>query len=236
MKMKTTKNFLSAAIIAALLIMLWGCSEGGDTTSESAENSEHLQTENQPEPEFMGAVGSVISLGFDRNAPQPDFRAATAELIGSLRNADRNDSFRRHLSEITEFYHPRVEIDGFELFGVTILGSVFDYHYAPPGLTDDSIVVSIVRSDAVFGNVPASPTIEDLAEAFSGEIRSGLVYRDDGDSFAVVDLLGDTWFFIQVFDKSNDFEFIRDIAARLVNTAELVDVEQELEVLRQSER
>jgi hypothetical protein len=63
----------------------------------------------------------------------------------------------------------------------------------------------------------------------------GMVYDDSPFGGSIYAQIGNTWFSIVDYEAMFDYEFMRDVALRVIETSEPVDVEQELDRIRQSE-
>jgi hypothetical protein len=216
---------LSAVTATALLV---GCGGKDDVTIEHSR-----------------AVGTTLFV-----SENGDLREAITNEIEMARTMNRNELERNsnasnhdvnRVAEITEFYFPSIEIEGFELHNAAIFDSTLIFTYAPLNTTRD--VVSIVPTIRIFvgrpewdrkqgGDIFHDTVRESVESGFGRLTESGMMYAEDGLIFA---RLGDTTLRIDVPAELNRYEFLRDIALQIIDTAELVDVEQELEVLRRNE-
>jgi hypothetical protein len=139
------------------------------------------------------------------------------------------------ISEIEEFYLPAPEIHGFELYMVQVNPRFFFFDYVlentapyPNGgyPSDKTMTVSISRE---------SFTLYELWEDMSS---TNMVFEGDyihlsGFEKSMWSVMGDKIFNIAVpTDDLNDFDILRGIADELIRTAELVDVQYELDVMR----
>jgi hypothetical protein len=170
-----------------------------------------------------------------------DLRGAIADEVNVSRamsaaehRANGNRKYHR-VSEITEFYFPTVEIDGFELYSVAIFDSALVYIYASIERDNDfgigiggdkGIIISMGRPEwyEAYG----------ITDHFSDEARdahkegwgylteSGMIYAPNFSN--IVARLGDTSVRIDVPQELNTYEFLRDLALRVIETMELVTV------------
>jgi hypothetical protein len=248
------KKSLSLLCAAGLLLTLAACAESDTTLDPAAENrtappatestvaptepteSTVAPTEPNEEPQFCRTIGPIaIQLGDLRGATS--IRSALTEHIDTSRaiadgrmsadtvDADDSYSYSHHrIAEITEFYFPTIEIDGFELSSVTIFGSGFSFGYTPIGNREFNIntgvALNVTRTDEGLDDLPSSPTLEDLQKVFEGSrIADGLLFRPTG---GIVGLVGETWFTLTAHPLDDDAAI--DIATRFARTAERVTV------------
>jgi hypothetical protein len=207
-----------------------------DTTTAPPDHSATSPTTDPTEPDDEPHVSRrlppfVIHLGDLRGATS--IRDALVEHIGISKaiadgrmSADTvTDSYLysdHRIAEITEFYFPTIEIDGFELSSVTIRGGEFSFRYTPIGdrafNIDTGVALRVTRTDAEFDDVPNSPTLEDLQKVFvDSRIADGLLFRATGE---IVGVVGETWFTLITFPLDNDAAI--DIATRFAQTAERI--------------
>ncbi|MCL1831735.1 MAG: hypothetical protein FWG45_02340 [Oscillospiraceae bacterium] len=229
--MKTKKCFFTTVVATLLLVSLGGCSELQRNESDSSLAVDRVEASYAP----------LVILGSDRNAEKVDFKNELVAAIQSSRSMSKNDE--RHgtysinkISEITEFYFPTHEIDGFEMSCLGVLSGAFTFDYAPLNPTDEmldkngnycfsmdsAIQLSIVREGA-FDDIPSPPTLGSIARG-GGEIRGDFVYDDSPYHTLIAGLIGDTWFYMYVPKELNEFETLRDMANQVVKSAELVKV------------
>jgi hypothetical protein len=237
------KKSLSLLCAAGLLLTLAACAESDTPLDPAAENrtapsateSTTAPTEPDERPHVgISAMPFIIQLDDLRGATS--IRSALTEHIDTSRaiadermsvaDGDENTGLhsQHRVAEITEFYFPTIEIDGFELSAATILGGEFSFRYTPIGdrafNIDTGVVFRVTRTDAEFDDVPNSPTLEDLQKVFEGSrIADGLLFRPTGE---IVGLVGETWFTLTAHPLDDDAAI--DIATRFARTAERVTV------------
>jgi hypothetical protein len=152
------------------------------------------------------------------------------------------------ISEIPKFYSlDNLEIDGYKLYLVNITeGSLlfkfvpieeFDYEYVI-SLGTNNILIDVRRWEWWSENPVRSGEIcaADPLNSFARNSQWGHLTDDNmlykGDEITAQ--MGDTVFTIKVPYRLSDYEFLRDLALRVIATSELVDVEYELDVIRQN--
>jgi hypothetical protein len=227
------KKITMMVVSAMLLVTLIGCL--GLSVGETDNNREN-----------EGRAVSSYPLGISiRNNGDTNFKNELIEQIETSRNAVTNDSSywlysNNRISDITEFYFPELEFDGFELAFAEITSSIFGFYYAPIGqveeslnspghyLFDEGIQLSIVRTDAVVDDMLSSPTLSQLAAKLNGTIKDGFVYIESKYHNEIAGVIDDTWFFMYYPDELNDFKVLKEISRQLVETAELINVDKEI--------
>ena len=223
-----TRNLLGAAVAAAMLLaMFGGCRENAISPLNRAD-----------EPIPCSSLIAPISI---RGREIKDFKSA---IIGEI-NVSRSMSREEHqaysnyealmISEISEFYFPNVEIDGYKLIAVDVFGGVIIFYYVPLEVepyhdeffmdSSSPIVIHVRRQDNdidVFGVA----TEQAAREGWGRLTEDGMLYAA---KHASIDArMGDTSVRIDVPEKLNSYEYLRDLANQVIKTAELVDVEREL--------
>jgi len=238
---RTISLILTAAMLCTLLLtILSGCA------------NENNKTEKTQEYESACVAGITIN-----NFKNKDLKIAIIDEINisntmSEKERQEHGNYRAHkISDIKEFYYPGIEIDGYELSNVELLGGVFSFYYSPIKPDSESldkngdyffchstgIILSICRTDYKSDDMTYPVTIEQLAKMYKGEVKGDLIYVESLEDYKqyneVVGLLGDTWFNMYI-PKSVDFNTLPNIGRQLIKSAELVDVEHELDVMRNS--
>jgi hypothetical protein len=236
--MKAKRFYITAIAVMLLVAMLGGCatSQRPPETNDSGELSGDVAL-GLPMPVWIQCSKS----GDFKQEIIDTIKVSTAERTERATQQIQGDYVRHRTSSITEFYMPNVEIDGYELLDVVLLGQVFWFRYAPENpraeyldpsgnyyfcCCNSGIRITIKRLDSD-GNPPPNATIEQIAEAIGGfnsnaVIREGFPYAETLG--AIAGQLEKTWFDIIVPDKLNDFEFLRDLAMQVIKSAELVTV------------
>jgi hypothetical protein len=170
-----------------------------------------------------------------------DLRGTIADEVNASRamsvvehRADSGRSVNR-ISEITEFYFPTIEIDGFELYSVAIFDSALVYIYARIG-RDNDFGIGISGPDSITIFIDRTETLNEqgrvytFAELVENSVEQGFDYHTESrmlhspDSAIIVAPWGDTSVRIDVPQELNTYEFLRDLALRVIETMELVTV------------
>jgi hypothetical protein len=216
-----TKSFLGIVLSVALaMVSLVGCGN----KVENVQRGSNL------------VAGIVISANENTN-----FREAIANEVNASRamssaehRADSGRSANR-VSEITEFYFPTIEIDGFELHSVAIFDSAIFYMYAPIEIVG-YVEIAVGAERVVTIGVGREEWSEErgVVNLFDDVVRdahregwgylteSGMMYFQDSRN--IVAPWGNTIVRIDVPQELNTYEFLRDLALRVIETMELVTV------------
>ena len=154
------------------------------------------------------------------------------EVYGSAWPDGDYDSFSTSkISDISIFYFPTYEIDGFEMFSVAISEAGFNYYYAPieklradeayAFSNDDGIEIVIERSD--WRQTDAADFMNKIAEG-DGNIltEDNFVYSGGNHIFAQI---GDTVLRITVGDELANYKYLRELCINIIRTSELVTVQ-----------
>jgi len=244
--MKTKKSTFAMIIAVSMLLAIFsGCSEsvndeilnGDERATQPVNVQEHSETERE-------IMRTPVPFGIEID-DFTDLEAVVDEILEQIEIAEEISEgdeeygiYQIHrISDIEEFYVPTIEIDGFELRSVEVLGGAFLFYYVPTssdGVGVDRygaplfylglmIQLQIGRTD---GDVSFAKTIEEFAEVFNVDdlvIRDGFIYVEDNNLIA--GLMGETWFDMRVPYSLNNFETLRDLATQVVDSAELVVVD-----------
>jgi len=150
-------------------------------------------------------------------------------------------------SNIKAFYNPdNIKIDRYEMYKALLLGGSICYYYAPVDTVGDrsdfcfsdgkALVLQFKRFDYEFGDIPSPATIERLAEVFKGKVIDKDMAYAEGQDFQkyheFVGLIGETWFDIKA-PKSMDSDTLIKLGRQVIDTAELVNVQAELDAIKQ---
>ena len=236
-------NLAVIIVISILLVVLAGCSETYDNETPDDDRGTTAPitfvTDDQGY-EIHRTVPSGVGIHDITNLEElVDEILEHIEIAETITENDE-DYWRysgSNMADITEFYIPNIEIPGFELYNVGILGGVFVFSYVPTNLDgvefdregnpefsfSDTIRLSITRTD--YEDFPSSPTIEELASQFNVSdqvIRNGIVYMESINLIA--GLMGETCFTMRVPDSLNNFDTLHSLATQVVQSAELVVV------------
>ncbi|MDR2532139.1 MAG: hypothetical protein LBC82_04780 [Oscillospiraceae bacterium] len=242
------KTFVSAILVISILLSVILIFNGCSAQLNESEPDEVEITEAQEMPNIFTAI--VIEDVKDANYTREIINEINTSKLISENEHKYNDSYQAvRISNIKAFYSlNNFEIHGYELYKVLILGDTICYYYAPINSTADrsslcfsngsAILLQITRFDNRYGDIPSRVTIEQLAEIFDGQvIGNNLFFVEGSELFEYNELgglIGETWFAMKV-PKSVDFDVLCDIGAQLVVSAELVDVQAEIDIIRQSE-
>jgi len=246
-----TKRTVAIFILSILFVTLIGCSGTiNDIIDVVQENEIDTEQFNETQvPETRGGSRNppilTVNLSDSTNTKSEILNHINTSTISNNESSYYNLHSTLKISEIEKFYNlDNFNIEGFELNQVVIMGGVFGFYYAPSRFPmedyifdyDTGVHLQVIRHEFIEKDNPA--TIERLIGVFGSDGKVIL----DGDLFYVdtiynynmiVGLLKETYFFMYV-PKSIPFDSLPEIARQLVNTAELVDVQHELDVMRQS--
>jgi hypothetical protein len=215
--------------VMLLLFMFSGCAATDDDAGDSLEESE---------TSFAG-LPKPIAIGFGDELDSVGMRNELEELIRAAKTANRGDEnyalySQNRVSDIEEFFFPMLPTSCYKLVGIGVLGGGISFSYVSHDWVERNnhsagnyvsvISKSIVRSDAGLGDMPRSPSLENIARVFRGEIRDGLVYRENEHLTTIAGLIGDTWFYMYIPAEFGNFETMRESVHHAVETAELVTV------------
>jgi hypothetical protein len=180
------------------------------------------------------------------------FEMNKAQLMTDKEHKLYDDYKGVRISEIEEFYSlDNFKIGGFELYSTAIMGGVFIYHYAPinPPVEKldidgnyrfcytSGIQLQITRKD-IYEHYNEKPptTIKQVVKRFANiedvEVEGELFFGKATSFNRVGGLIGETWFDMHT-PKSIDLDSALQIGRDLIDSAELVNVQYELDVLRQ---
>jgi hypothetical protein len=237
--MKAKKHVTALFSVIALFLTLIGCAETENkevppaqtnkSAVQSTTNDSNLSNE---EKEIMVSVDwEPLSVNVTANS---NYKSLIFDEINTLQNNGDSRGI------ISSFYFPDVEIEGFELVKINISGQFVSYYYNPlrtngVRISDDycsgrGIMLMVDRSDFPYRFYE---TIEEFYESNSlngGVLRGEFVYNKTAKS--IYWFVDGVMFRISVPDELNDFEYLRDLAYQVIDSAELVDVQYELDVLR----
>jgi hypothetical protein len=222
--MKTRKVFL-AIFAMSIIALLSACSV------ENAPNAANISERNEPHITIGG-----VSVYADTDG---DFRSAIVNEIHATRSmntrelqANGNHSANR-IAEITEFYFPPAEIVGFELRRVIMSESSFGFSYIPEEESNvsaaeytEEIRVVIRRGEWYKEqNIDIFLTWVEQAqnESWGRLTECGNMLYSEKHSL-IVARMQDTTIRIDVPPELNTFEFLRDLALQVIETAELITV------------
>jgi hypothetical protein len=217
-----TKKCIIAIIVAmsSLTLMFSGCS---DPANNEVATTEKISVSIEP-----------IGITIDEDA---DFTEEVIKMIDGECDPDEQGLHSIHkVSEIEEFYNlDNLEIEGFELYSVSIDGDKIRYMYAPLNPNDSEwnprenyiwnystgIMISITREDEFDSSPPT-----DYTPWFRHTKEQGtLVTEMDGKGVVIR---------IPPTSKLNNREVLSELVDEIRGAAELVDVQYELDVRRQS--
>jgi len=160
--------------------------------------------------------------------------------IDNIRTAGGGaNAIHNKTSDIERFYLPPLKIDGFEFSSAHVDSRRFTFYYGLENVDywRPGIEVSITRIDVLNQNGGS-------VSFFNSSINQ---LRSQGHDYKVEDNLllvtrfnkvtgfvGDLYFTIRVPDHLNNYDFLCDLALQVINSAKLVDVQHELDVMRQA--
>jgi len=179
-----------------------------------------------------------------------DFKRAILEEINLSKtiSGDETQGYANHrihkISDIEEFYIPNIEIEGFELRVVGITEREFYFQYSPINPNDEDldmngnymfdfnsgVLMSIERPESWFNTSDSNEVFEERLEQVEqqgwGQIKDNIIYSENLGYFSFQ--MNNTIVKIRVLDSLNNYEYLRDLALQVINSAELVNVEHEL--------
>jgi len=133
---------------------------------------------------------------------------------------------------ISEFYFPAIDIDGFELYNVLVVTSGFGFNYHPADEPDKDMAYHSGDSIAIWIDRPEYFTDYDHLKSWMEQceeqninflLENGLMYVPRWNT--VMGQIDDICFTIRVPDNLNDFDFLRGLCLEMIDTAELVIIE-----------
>jgi hypothetical protein len=231
--MKTNK-FL-AAVLAAIVL---SATFAGCTKKDEPPVAEEHHGLTMPTNIWFDGSDDSVSRANPRQAIINEINISRS-MSRSEHQENGNNFVANRISEITEFYFPVLEIPEFELIRISMGSAGFIFHYAPI----DKSVVCPYYYDEIGIEVKISRPDFELPRTFEQFVEiNGLLLTADGFAYdewsnlcAIDGEINGVHFTVTSSQAFADYELLRDIALQIIDTAELVDVEQELEVLRQSE-
>jgi len=141
------------------------------------------------------------------------------------------------VSDLTEFYNlENFKIAGYQLDSIVIFVDGYVFQFIPiESLNNDDF---IMRSSSVVSismprleNTVGSPTAEELLRVWTNQAETqgygyltedNMLYKEYHSSISTI--MGDTVLYITVPDYLNTYEYLRDLAFQVIETAELVNV------------
>jgi len=233
------KKILALLLVATIAIPLGGCEqtlprETGDATidSETGDVSTDMPS---PHDDIAETTIFVSENG--------DLRSAMINEINMARTMDRetlekNTNAVAHeinkVAEMTEFYYPRVEIDGYELHRVDVDESAYVYMYAPVGADErlygvwESKVIRILVCRPE--NFREQSNTDIFRETVEYSVSTGFgILSEDGMLYSekhglIVALMEDTEIQVEVPPSLNSYDYLHSLARQVIDTAELVRV------------
>jgi hypothetical protein len=140
------------------------------------------------------------------------------------------------IPEIREFYFPTVEIPGHELYVAGVNPRIFFFHYAPldPNVrrydTEGNIceietpIVAIWIPRHCF--MPSAEAFKEMTRNFNDLvfIDENMIYSESSSILSLNVLVDNIWLIMTVPAGLYDLDFMRDIALKVIESAELVVV------------
>jgi len=227
--MKTAIKFIILVITIALFVPLVGCELEEEIEGEISIGVPPPSPFSIRIPEnvvdLRGEITNQLSLAYGR-----------AEMAQTMVTNNANENRERYLDEqhmryswnnvadLTEFYLVGVEIDGFELAGISIDRYAFSYWYHCIEESWDSIAIHINRLqypltyDEAWQGVKEQMLTRPGGGAYLTE--DGTVYVEITNS--IIARIGKDWFRMIVPDRINNFEFVHSLALEVIATHEVV--------------
>jgi len=246
------KTIISITLAIALLVSLCACSESGDNEvlaeQPPEEQTTPAKTEKEDESDITQLrVTTFYGVGFtaDEDGNYRNSILEEANIARLLSEEElENDSNQRQLElwNMEDFYClDNFKVDGLKLNHAQILGHVFNYYFAPNGEDNFGnfdiswIELRIMRTDKTQWE-GAPTTIEEHAQTYHHNLANTTIvdnlfviqYRDPLINYSRFGgLLGDTWFSAMI-PSSFDLDSAIELGRRLIATAELINVSEEL--------
>jgi hypothetical protein len=236
--MKIKKNIITITIVSAIfLVIVSGCTtkvnEINPAQSDELDNYKEFLDSNVP---------ITIKIDFGTN-----FKDEIIKLIEISKKNRKEDSenydnhFVNRISDINEFYSPTVEINGFIRHSVMTDGYALDYCYTPietqkseedndfnyyTGITIIITRKGWIRDESV--NQFEHTVKQGVEQGWGSLTEENLLYNKT--SRQITAPIGDnSCLIICVPEKLNNCESLRDLAFEVIETAELVVVEDYLQ-------
>jgi len=227
--MKTVRKFIMIISIA-LLTSLVGC--GLEYGAEAEDEVRVSVSAGVPSEFYIRLPENVMDLRGEITS-QLALAHEHAEMADAMGTNDSNGE--RYLDEqhmayswnnvadLTEFYLVGVDIDGFELAGISIGRYGFSYWYRCIMGLDGSITIHINRLEYPLTydeawQIVKEQVLQDPRGAYLTE--DGMIYSERvNDIFARI---GKDWFRMVVPDRVNNLEFVHSLALEVIATHEVV--------------
>ncbi|MDR2532135.1 MAG: hypothetical protein LBC82_04760 [Oscillospiraceae bacterium] len=244
--MKNKKNVFPVIIVMTVLFtFLCGCKSRNPEVNNG--NIMQLHEDEKIEVEFE--YQSLVI----RNINENGYKEELVNRINKYRTADEGSYeysifTRNNLADIKDFYFPLLKIDGYELFCVEVTSISLVFYYAPLNPNKENldkngdyffcynsgIEILIRRPEYVDAFDPLKSITEQLNQSgISYLSKEDIIYVESKND--VFSKIGNTWFSVKVPGELNTYEFLRNLALRTIETIELVDVQAEIDIIRQSE-
>jgi hypothetical protein len=148
------------------------------------------------------------------------------------------DSFYKdnRILELKEFYLPTIKIDGFELYRIEINSRNFRFLYASPGRDYEEMSQNYRHGSGFCVTISRPNTANYVAEyrkSVSENFHTQDWLRENGIIFItgsgiITVPMDDMSVSIEKLSKSNDYEYLRDLAFRVIDSVKLVNVDREI--------
>ena len=230
--MKTKRTFFAIIIaIAMALAALSGCSETGNEEINSFQSD--TSEEDSTEVREYGHAMKWVEIPVD---DEQDFEDEIIDIIDEFQDMNEHDEeydlySHNEIDNISEFYClDDLEIEGFKLYSSFITPAIFIYNFSlvDSTINDGSICIDILRPEQFPGVDLFEEAVEEFQEKGQGHVtEDDMLYIEEAG--LLIARLNDTILEIQTTTQLRNYEFMRDIALQIIETATPVDVEQELE-------
>ncbi|MCL2698273.1 MAG: hypothetical protein FWE74_09375 [Oscillospiraceae bacterium] len=216
-------------------------------TDESSLNiSQSIETQefsaDEPPSEQHYETSFSLETIVIRSADRGDLKSELIKEINDASGLRSDESLFLHynISDIKEFYYPEIELDGYELFLAEIMQYRFHFYFMPENPDsadldlngeyffsyDSGIEIAITRTETI---IDTPDPLKAIMEQYDGQRREylfedGLIYDEFFNT--ITGQIGDTWFYIVVPPKLNNYEFMRRLALQVIEAAELVVIRE----------
>jgi hypothetical protein len=246
------KKLLNLICVFSIIIALAGCS-----VPSNSETSKEETLSNEDDTAQLTEIEDLLPLPIPfvihgvtvSDVENGDFKTAMVDKLITARTADETclntiEYVAAKFADIEAFYSlDKLRFNGYRKDHVFMGEAMFNYRYVPTSLSAENldndgsysfnfmtgIQIGIFRTDYKLGDMTYPVTIGKASATIGGRII------DDNLSFAetvyeyneLAGIIGDTWFIMQV-PKSIDNDAAIEIGRRLISTAELVNVDEEI--------
>ncbi|MCL2071721.1 MAG: hypothetical protein FWH07_05750 [Oscillospiraceae bacterium] len=239
------KFYAIVVIIAMLLATLSGCAESennGTVAPQADEAQADIADEVQLDMSDKETDSACFAPLMIENVD--DFRSELLKHFELSRTVGKEDEnywvySANKIADIKKFYFPTMEIDGYELYRVDVGENATQYYYVSTQLLKDSEDFWLSASPRIEIFISRPGWIKDTSVDQFESLKEQT--REQGPSYLIEDNIiynkadweseghiytpiGNSVLGISVPEELDDYEFLREIALRFIETAELITV------------